>query len=531
MTAEAQVQGRSAGVARAATRLPAVVVPTVALFAGAFTLWTWATWLALEWHLPPWATIPLHTLAVFGLFTVLHEAAHHAAGSLTAVNEALGRLTVPFVSPFGGFPAARYVHLTQHRSGSPEHLTPWNTRGPAWTLLLRWVTVDLWHAWRYLSTPGRPTAESAEMLGGLVFLPCVLAAVIGTGHGWELTVVYLLPQRLALVLVSWCHDWLPQRRTVSYHRKHLERPGRPIFRYTVPEPRTAARPAAATPRAPAEFHPLTVTGVRWLTGEAVAVDLSVPADLRERFRFAPGQHVVLRARITDEWVERSYAICACPDEPDLRVAIKRVPDGRFSEYALGLRLGDEILTRPPSGGFGLTRGDAKHVVAVAAGSGIAPVLPVVAHALRTWPRTRVTLLYVNRSGDDTMFAAELSAYSRRFEGRLRVVHYRTDERDPSLRRARGDKPFESIGQALAISYERYLPGGLDAGRMSALLAARLHPSKVDEWLLCAPAEVAEPVHAALAEHGVPEDVVHVELFHRPAHERPPGTTTTASPTP
>ncbi|GAB3581482.1 fatty acid desaturase [Amycolatopsis endophytica] len=516
MTADAQVQGLSQGLAKPRTRLPAVVAPTVALFGGALALWAWATWLSLVWHLPAWSTVPLHTLAVFGLFTVLHEAAHHAAGSVTWLNGALGRLTVPFVSPFGGFPAARYVHLTQHRSGSPEHLTPWNTRGPSWTLPLRWATVDLWHAWRYLSTPGRPTAESAEMLAVLVFLPCVLAAVAGTGHGWELTVVYLLPQRLALVLVSWCHDWLPRRRASGYHQVHAARPGQPFYRFAaVPAPRVSSRSAVAA-EAPSEFHPLTVTGVRWLTGEAVAVNLAVPAELRQVFRFEPGQHLVLRALVQGEQVERSYAICASQDEPELRVAIKRVPGGRFSEYALGLRLGDRVLARPPSGRFGLPAAarEARHVVAVAAGSGIVPVLPVVVHALATSPRTRVTLLYVNRSGDDTLFADDLSEYTRRFEGRLRVMHYRTDERDPSLRHARGAKPFDSIGQALAISYERYLPGGLDTGRIRSLLESRLHPSKVDEWLLCAPPEVAEPVREALAEHDVPDGAVHVEHFHR-----------------
>ena len=513
MTADSQVQRLPQGPAELRTRLPVVVGPTIALFAGGFALWGWALWLALVRHVPAWVTVPLHTLAVAALGTVLHEAAHHAAGSVTSVNGALGRLTAPFVSPTGAFPAARYVHLTQHRSGAPEHLAPWNTRGPAWTLPLRWATVDLWYAWRYLSTPGRPAAESAEALGMLVFQPCVLAAVVGTGHGWELAVVYLLPQRLALTMVSWLHDWRPRRRRTGYHRVHAERPGQPFYRYAaIPEPRAAEPATSIAPSA--EFHPLTVTGVRWLTGEAVAVTLAVPQRLREVFRYTPGQHLVLRAEIDGEPVERSYAICGCPDDPELRVAIKRVPGGRFSEYAMGLRLGERIPARPPSGTFTL-RCAPRHVVAVAAGSGIGPVLPVVVHLLRKSPRSRVSLLYVNRCGNDALFAEELSEYARQFEGRLRVTHYRTDERDPCLRHSRSARPFDSIGQALAISYERYVPGGLDSGRIRALLEARLHPAKVDEWLVCAPPTVSTPVRDALAAHGVPEQAVHVEHFHRP----------------
>ena len=502
-------------------RVPAVVVPTLFICGSALALGAAATWLALVAHVSPLVTVPLHVVATFALFVVVHDAAHHAAGRQTWVNDLLGRIALPFVSLTGAFPAARFLHLDQHRNGTGGHLTPWNLRGPRWQLPLRWGLVDAWYAYDYLRRSAeRPQLEVAESLGMLVLLPGTLAAVVGSGHGVELLVVYLLPQRIALVAASWWFDWFPRRQPAearSYHSVHARHPGVPFYRYQQAwlADRTPGEQAPAAGNPPAEFHTLTVSEVRALTEKAVLVGFDVPDELRERYRCTPGQHVVLRAVVDGEVVERSYAICA-PDA--LRVAVKLVPRGRFSTYATTrLAAGDRIDVLPPAGTFTLEPGprEPKHYVAIVAGIGIAPVLPMLAHALAVAPRSRATLLYVNRTGADTVFANELTDLTRRFEGRLRIQHFRTDERDPDLRPPRPARPFDSIGSALAISYERYRAGGLDGPRLRALLDARLHPAKVDEWLLCAPAEVADPLRAVLTERGVPADAVRQERF-RPA---------------
>ncbi|TVT18860.1 hypothetical protein FNH06_26295 [Amycolatopsis acidiphila] len=479
-----------------------------------------ASWLALEHLVTPWLTVPMHVTAMFGMFVVVHECAHHAAGRLTWFNDVTGRLAMPFVSAFGSFPAARHLHLQQHRQNAGGHLTPWNLRGPRWQLPLRWMVTDLWHVWAYLKqTADRPQLEVAEALGVLVLVPGMLAAVIGTGHGWQLVVVYLLPQRLALGLTGWWSDWFPRRQPIdalSYHRVHSRYPNLPFYRY--PQARRAdGTPSPATPPPPAcpdVFHPLPVSSVRPLTDCAVEVGFTVPPQLREEFRFTPGQHVVLRAVLDGELVARSYAISSSPSDPELRVAVKQVPEGRMSTYATtGLRPGDRVEVLPPSGQFtvGPSR-TGKHVVAIAAGVGIAPLLPMLSHTLADSSRSRVTLLYINRCGADTLFADELGALVRRFEGRLRVDHFRTDERDPDLRPLRPARPFDSIASALAICFERYHPGGLDPGRLRSLLDCRLHPAKVDEWLVCAPPEVADPLREVLTEHHVPAATVHSERF-------------------
>ncbi|WP_236793690.1 FAD-binding oxidoreductase [Amycolatopsis sp. GM8] len=511
-----RVPPEAAALRKPRLRVPDVVAPTLLLFAGSLALGMFAAWLALEHLASPMVTVPMHVAAIFGMFVVTHECVHHAMGRLTWLNDVAGRLAIPFVSVLSGFPGARYVHLEQHRvQDGGEHLTPWNVRGPAWQLPLRWMLTDFWHAWAYLRrTAGRPQAEAAETLVMLTLLPGTLAAVIWAGHGWALLVVYLLPQRIALGLAAWWFDWYPRRLppdAYSYHRVHSRHPSLPFYRY--PQAWRAERmvsPAAPPAACPGVFHTLTVSSVRPLTRCAVEVGFAVPPRLRDEFAFTPGQHVVLRAMIDGEPVARPYAISSCPGE--LRVAVKRIPGGLMSTYATTrLRAGDRLDVRPPSGGF--TVSPAREVVAIAAGVGISPVLPMLSHLLATSPRSRATLLYVNRSGADTMFADELSALVRRFEGRLRVEHFRTDERDPVLRQARST--FDSIASALVIPDERYHAGPLDTRRLGSWLDCRLHPAKIDEWLLCAPRDIAGPVRALLAEHHVPADAVRDERFCEP----------------
>lgn len=493
----------------ARVRLPNVAVPTLGLFTGALALGSFATWLSLVRHVPAWATVGLHTVAVIGMFVVLHECVHHSAGRLTWVNVTMGRLATPFVSAFGAFPAARHLHLKQHRLGR-EHLTAWDVRGPAWLLPVRWLTMDLWHVAAYLRrTDERPQLEVAEALLLLVLVPGTLIAVIGTGNAWPLFVVYLLPQRIALAVIAWWYDWRPRRQAPgarTYPQAHRRCPRLPFYRY--PEAwRTEEAETVPTAGEPAgEFRRLTVSEVRPLTSQAVLVTFDIPDEQRPEFRFRPGQHVELRAVVDGEELHRRYAICSWSGEDRLRVAIKR--NGRFSCYATkSLRPGDQLDVRPPAGGRALAP-DSKHVVGLAAGIGIAPLLPMLTHALTATPRSRATLLYVNRRGEDTMFAAELSELAQRFEGRLRVLHFRTDERDQDLRPAR-----RPLAEALAICDERYYPGRLSAGQLRGLLDRRLHPSKVDEWVLSAPADLAGVARDVLAEHHVPASAIHVEQFH------------------
>src|SRR5262245_52510082 len=121
-----------------------------------------------------------------------------------------------------------------------------------------------------------------------------------------------------------------------------------------------------------DYQPLRIGAVGRETAGAIAVQLDIPPRLAAAFRFEPGQHLPVRATIDGAEQRRTYSICCGPGEVGLRIAIKRVAGGLFSNWANDtLKAGDILDIMPPTGRFVLPggTGEARHVVAFAAGVG------------------------------------------------------------------------------------------------------------------------------------------------------------------
>ena len=80
------------------------------------------------------------------------------------------------------------------------------------------------------------------------------------------------------------------------------------------------------------FHTLTITEVTQETKDCCSIAFEVPAELEEAYQFVQGQYLTLKTEIDGEEVRRSYSICSSPKEEELRVAIKQVPNGKFSTF-------------------------------------------------------------------------------------------------------------------------------------------------------------------------------------------------------
>src|SRR5882672_5626639 len=124
------------------------------------------------------------------------------------------------------------------------------------------------------------------------------------------------------------------------------------------------------------FQTLQVAAVKRETREAISVLLAVPPELAETYRYVQGQHLTLRTTIGGETVRRSYSISSAVQDDALRVTIKRVQDGLFSNWANEeLKAGMSLEVLPPLGQFhvALSPANEKHYVAFAAGAGITPI--------------------------------------------------------------------------------------------------------------------------------------------------------------
>lgn len=269
----------------------------------------------------------------------------------------------------------------------------------------------------------------------------------------------------------------------------------------------------------ATFHRLTVSEVRRLTKDSIEVSFAIPEELSTDFDYVAGQYVALRKELPNaegELVEvrRSYSICAAPTGELIKVAIKRDLGGQFSTWANEeLVAGDQIDVMSPTGAFiskhkltgmndpsSVDTVNQDQFVAVAAGSGITPVLAIARTILEANENTRFDLIYANKAAMDVMFLEELADLKDRYPARMALHHV--------LSREQRISPL--------------LSGRIDAEKLSALLNNVLQVPKVDEWFLCGPFELVQLVRDQLKELEVPAEKVRFELFTTGEPNRPQG---------
>jgi phenylacetate-CoA oxygenase/reductase, PaaK subunit len=268
-----------------------------------------------------------------------------------------------------------------------------------------------------------------------------------------------------------------------------------------PKPGGTAPDGIAPARRRARFHRLTVTDVRALTDDAIEVTFAVPPEHANDYSYAPGQYIAIRTSLVGEQVRRSYSICQAPVAGELKVAIKRDLGGLFSTWAIEkLKPGMELEVMSPEGRFTaqVILDRPAHYVAIAAGSGITPVLALIESTLGARPGNRFSLVYSNRTAMDTMFVDELADLKDRYPARLALYHVLTRERRSS----------------------ELLSGRLDAHKLRSILDALIRPTDVDEWFICGPFDLVQLCRDTLEELGVEADAIRYELFTTGLSNRP-----------
>ncbi|TXT34848.1 MAG: ring-1 2-phenylacetyl-CoA epoxidase subunit PaaE [Chitinophagaceae bacterium] len=241
------------------------------------------------------------------------------------------------------------------------------------------------------------------------------------------------------------------------------------------------------------FEPLTISDIRKETNDCVSIAFDIPAAVKNNFQFTQGQHLTLKTKINGEEIRRSYSICSSPFDNEIRVAIKKVPNGIFSTYANEqLRKGNIIEVMPPSGKFftPLDAAATKQYIAFAAGSGITPIFSIIKTTLLTEPNSSFTLVYGNKNRHSIIFKEALEALKNRFMGRLSIVYILSREKTDA-----------------SIHF-----GRIDAEKCEALCKLLIDPKKAAATFLCGPETMIFDVKNVLQKIGVDEKNIHFELF-------------------
>jgi ring-1,2-phenylacetyl-CoA epoxidase subunit PaaE len=253
-----------------------------------------------------------------------------------------------------------------------------------------------------------------------------------------------------------------------------------------------------------KFHDLPVSNITPEAAGAVAITFQVPEDLRSGFNFKAGQFLTLRAIIDGNDVRRSYSISSSQNSyvqnGTLEVGIRPVQGGVFSNWAATqLKVGDVLRVMPADGRFIVQRPRAIHRVGFAAGSGITPILSILASTLEEQTESKFTLVYGNRRMDSVMFNEALQDLKDRYPNRLTLIHV--------LSRQAQEVPL--------------LEGRIDEAKVKEIVNSLLPAASMDEVFICGPEAMIEATEKALLEVGVPERNIRTERFTSPTLEALP----------
>jgi len=248
------------------------------------------------------------------------------------------------------------------------------------------------------------------------------------------------------------------------------------------------------------FHALRIAEIVPETSEANSIRFDVPEELRDRFAFRAGQHLTLRATIDGEEVRRNYSLCTRPAEGDWMVTVKRIGGGLFSNWVGDrLKAGDTLDVMPPHGSFTceFDAARSRHLVGIAGGSGITPVMSLVRTLLAEEPNSRFTLFYGNRDSSSIIFLEALAGLKDKHLGRLEIYHFLdAEEQDIEL-----------------------FNGMLNRARLDEAISALVPDAPdVDGWFICGPGPMMDAAEDALLNRNIPKERIHIERF---TADRPP----------
>ncbi len=542
--------------------VPTLSWPIVGIFLGALALFAAGTWAALGDRLPALVTIAMNAVAIFVMFTVLHDASHYSISSHRWVNGVFGRAAMLFVSPLISFPAFGFIHISHHRhtnddENDPDHFA---SHGPWWQLPIRFAAMDVPYVVYYArNLRSRPRAELIETGASMTLAVGVIAAAVATGNIWMLALVYLIPQRVAMFALAWWFDWLPHhgldetqsenryratRNRVgmewlftplmlsqNYHLVHHLHPSVPFYRYL----RTWRRNEEAY----LEREPAISTAF----GKSLD-----PEEFREWKRLNSKLLKVLPVRMPEgssaphAVFHRMPVASVDPITEDSTLVTFAVPEELQDQFRF--EPGQHVTVRTDLGGEGVRRNysicapatramlriGVKHIPGGAFSTFVTEELQAgdVLELMTPTGRFCTPLHPLNNkhyaaivvgSGITPILSMLETTLEIETESRFTLI-YGNRTRETTMFRDELDELEARYADRLEIlhvlsrdpSHVPDLSGRIDQEKLQGWLGDTLAPESVDEWFLCGPLELVTLVRDTLIEHGVEQEKVHLELF-------------------
>ena len=146
--------------------------------------------------------------------------------------------------------------------------------------------------------------------------------------------------------------------------------------------------------------------------------------------FEPGQWINIRLPDDPPAARRAYSLAGETQDGGFELAVTEVPGGVLSPRLVALLPGDQAVADGPHGFFTRRGHEGEPSLFVAAGSGVAPVRPMLQAALaEAAPAVPLTLLFGCRSQQDMLFGDEFSLWAQQYPRfRYETTLSRADDR-------------------------------------------------------------------------------------------------------
>lgn len=211
--------------------------------------------------------------------------------------------------------------------------------------------------------------------------------------------------------------------------------------------------------------------------------------------FEPGQFIGFAVNIDGKLHTRPYCLVSAPgDWPRLRLLVRLIPGGPFSQTLRELAPGDVLAFRGPLGRSMVPQGPGPQVL-IATGVGVGPHLGLVRHLLQRGDDRPVRLYWGLRLAADVCLTDELDALAR-------------------------DHPDFTYHISLSQP-----PPGWDGlvGRVTESVPPLLESLSDRHFVLCGNGAMIAELHAALYEAGVSRQHLHREFYFNTRHRPDEGT--------
>lgn len=234
-------------------------------------------------------------------------------------------------------------------------------------------------------------------------------------------------------------------------------------------------------KAPKGFTSVIVKDIVRLSNDAVKVVIDRTYN---DWKFSPGQYLNIYVNLNGDEIRRSYSICSGPDE-NIAIGVKKVQGGLMSTYLTEqLEVGTEIFVSKPEGSFGIDN-DAKNILAIAAGSGITPILSIA--KFNENGDKNIQLLYGSRTFDSILFRDEINTLNN-----TSTNYFLSGE-----------------------TKEGFETGRIDKDKFLSIIKADLSLLRYDNYIICGPEEMIIATKEVLTSFGVQESKIKYELFTTP----------------